>query len=108
MVALNREVDEMDTEARAPAGKGAAQGAETAVRAEVPDLWPEPGGDVQGATTERPARPVRDILAASLRLAPCTAPLTAPTLQGKLLLPWIHGASLQRGLTSLRMCAHSS
>jgi len=108
VVSLDREVDEAETEARAAAGEGAPQGAETAVGAEIPDLGSQPRGDVQGATAKSPAQSVRDVLAAALRLATGPAARTAPTIQGKLLLLWFHGASVQRGSDIAGMCAHSS
>ena len=97
MVALHREVHQAEPEALASARERALEGAEAAMRPQIPDFPADPDGDVEGAAPELPARPVWNILARGLSLAAGAPPGTAPARQGELLLNRIHFRSVREG-----------
>src|SRR5438132_4401054 len=97
VVALHREVHQAEPEALASARKRALEGAEAAMRPQVPDLLADPDGDVERTVTKLPARPVRDVLAPGLSLAAGAPPGTAPARQWELLLDRVHSRSVREG-----------
>src|SRR2546428_9586691 len=97
VVALHREVHQAEPEALASARERALEGAEAAMRPQIPDFPADPDGDVERAAPELPARPVWNILARGLSLAAGAPPCTAPAGQGELLLNRIHSRSVREG-----------
>src|SRR6266446_1275233 len=90
LVALHREVHQAEPEALASARKRALQGAEAAMRPQIPDFPADADGNVERAATKLPARPVRNVLARGLSLAAGAPPGTAPARQWELLLDRVH------------------
>ena len=98
VVPLNREVDQAESEPRAPPRKRPAQRAKTAMAAQVPDFPADPDGDVQSGATESAPRPVRYVATRRFSLSSRAFTRAAPLAERQLWLLDAHVAQRTQGV----------
>ena len=99
VIALHRELHQAEAKAFAPAGKGPAQRAEAAMRAEVPHFPAHAERDVQRAFPETLARTMRNVRARRLALATGTLARAAPLKIRQFLVSYLHERDRKQGVS---------